>query len=245
MGLETLVPCDFCGAAIYPREFAAGTAIVVLKKRYCSQCMRRAVERGKPKPITSTPPPRSRKLVIGEHGCGLYSSEEERRALLLPFVRDGFQKQQKVLYFLEKPTPERILADFRDLEGPIQAYLHSGQLQILSAQHVQDAAGRIDPMALLLRITVALDRTIAEGSAGLRVVCDMTWALGRLSDPDMLVDFEMQLATIVAGGRCAALCQYDVDRFEPGPLHQVRKHHAVVLAKGMALDLLRPQAGRV
>src|SRR5262245_32442027 len=115
MGQETYVPCDFCTTAIASAEFTRGTAIVILKKRYCSTCMRKAVQRGKPKPITSTPPPRSRRLAIGEHGCGLYSSEEERRALLVPFVRDGLQKDQKVLYFLEKPTPERVLADFRDL----------------------------------------------------------------------------------------------------------------------------------
>jgi hypothetical protein len=245
MGLETLVPCDFCSKAINTREFAAGTAIVVLQKKYCSECMRKAVERGRPKPITSTPPPRSRRLAIGEHGCGLYSSEDERRGLLVPFVRDGIQKQQKVLYFLEKPSPERILADFRDLVVPVQVYLKNGQLQILSAENVQNAAGQIDPMALLLRITVALDRAIAQGAPGFRVVCDMSWALSQMNDPERLVEFERQLASIVAGGRCTALCQYDVEHFEPGPLHQIRKHHAVVLAKGMARDLIQPQAGSV
>src|ERR1051325_6179090 len=109
MGQEASAHCDFCGAAIATEEFTRGKACVILKKRYCPACMQTAVQRGKSKHESSTPPPRPRRLALGEHGCALYTSEEERRSALAPYVRDGLQKKQKVLYFLEQPTPERIL----------------------------------------------------------------------------------------------------------------------------------------
>jgi hypothetical protein len=243
MGQDSLVPCDFCGTAIATEEFTRGKACVILKKRYCPACMQTAVQRGKSKNEASTPPPRPRRLTLGEHGCAPYASEEERRAQLAPYVREGLQKQQKVLYFLEQPTPERILSDFRNAGVSVQPYLQSGQLQILSSATVKDAAGRIDPLDISLRMALSVDRAIAQAWAGLRIVCDMSWALQSMGDQEQLVEFEMALATLTSGGRCAALCQYDVERFEPGLLHQIRKNHAFVLAKGMAVRVQPELAG--
>jgi len=243
MGQENSVNCDFCGAEIATQEFTQGKACVILRKSYCPACMQTAVQRGKSKHETSTPPPRPRRLTLGEHGCALYMSEEERRSALAPYVRDGLHKQQKVLYFLEQPSPERILSDFRTVGASPQPYLQNGQLQILSAANVKDAAGRIDPMDISLRMALSVDRAIAQGWAGLRIACDMSWAIKGLGDLEQLVEFEMALATLAAGGRCAALCQYDIDLFEPGPLHQIRKKHAFVLAKGMAVRVEPELAG--
>jgi hypothetical protein len=92
-------------------------------------------------------------------------------------------------------------------------------------------------------MTQATEKAVSQGYAGLRILCDMTWALSSLLDSDRLIDFEVQLASLAAGGRCAALCQYNVYRFELGPLHLIRKNHAVLLAKGMAETMLKELVG--
>jgi hypothetical protein len=45
---ETLaVQCDFCTAGISPVEFEKGRAVRLLGKSYCSQCLDRAIEKGR------------------------------------------------------------------------------------------------------------------------------------------------------------------------------------------------------
>jgi hypothetical protein len=256
------VPCDFCGAPITPDKFTSGKAVVLLKKRYCPTCIQKAVQK---KRQAATPPPprpaeavakagaeamakagapkRTRRLTVGEHGCGLFASEEERRAQMTPFVKEGLLNGQRVLYFLDKPTPERILGDFNAAGFSAPTLLQNGQLQVLSASKLREARGGLDPRDVIARMTQSVEKAVAQGYDGLRILCDMTWALSSLLDSDRLVDFEVQLASLTARGRCAALCQYNVYRFELGPLHQVRKNHAVLLAKGMAETMLKELVG--
>ena len=241
--------CDFCGVPIPPEKFTQGKAVVLLRKKYCPACIQRAVEKSKAAPPPAPPPPpapapkRTRRLSVGEHGCGLYASEDDRRAQMTPFVREGLLHGQRVLYFLERPTPERILGDFHAAGFSAPTLLQNGQLQVLSASKLREARGGLDPQDVIARMTQSVEKAVAQGYDGLRILCDMTWALSSLLDSDRLVDFEIQLASLAAGGRCAALCQYNVYRFELGPLHQIRKNHAVLLAKGMAETMLKELVG--
>ena len=241
--------CDFCGVPISPETFTQGKAVVLLRKKYCPACIQQAVKKSREAPPPAPPPhpapapKRTRRLCAGEHGCGLYASEDERRAQMTPFVREGLLNGQRILYFLDKPTPERILGDFNAAGFSAQTLLHRGQLQVLSASKLREAQGGLDPQDVIARMTQSVEKAVAQGYDGLRILCDMTWALSSLLDSDRLVGFEIQLASLAAGGRCAALCQYNVYRFELGPLHQVRKNHAVLLAKGMAETMLREMVG--
>ena len=249
--------CDFCGAWVSQDKIRRGKAVVVLRKLYCPDCMRDAVRRKAaaaapppppplqvlaPEPATARPassPRATRRIVVGEHGCGLYSSDDERRAQMAPYVREGLLKDDGVLYFLDQPTPERILADFRAVGLAVQPFIRNGQLQVVSTAQLLEAAGSLHPRTLVTRMSKALDEAATRGFRRLRIVCDMTWALSSLIDVDRLVDYETHLAALVAGGLCSALCQYNIYRFEASSLHHVRRNHPVMLAKGTAETVLR------
>ncbi|HXX93948.1 MAG TPA: PilZ domain-containing protein [Planctomycetota bacterium] len=64
----TYVPCDFCKVQIHRKDFQEGRAVRVAGRHYCSQCMAKAIERGKNPdrpPDLRTPRPDSH-LVLGE-----------------------------------------------------------------------------------------------------------------------------------------------------------------------------------
>ena len=48
-------------------------------------------------------------LVPGDHLCCIYETEEERRAWLIPFIRQGLEHGERVLYILDAHTAEEIL----------------------------------------------------------------------------------------------------------------------------------------
>ena len=254
--------CDFCGTGIKPADFLAGRAVVIFQKRYCPDCMKEAVRRSKakreaaasavPAPLPAPPAPASpgvqaaprstRRLRVGEHGCGLYSTEEERRSQLGPYIREGLENGEKVIHFLKMPTPEKILADFRAVGLPAKPYLQNGQLEILQAVKLLGKPGEFVPAEMAARMLRAADRAIEDGYSRLRVVAEMTWALNSLIDSERLVEYERELTVLAVRGKCTALCQYNVYRFEASSLHNVRTCHPFVFAKGAAEAVLNEVA---
>ena len=53
-------------------------------------------------------------LEPGEHLCWLYETEEEHRAVLTSFIRQGLEREEKVLYIVDAHTAETVLGYLRD-----------------------------------------------------------------------------------------------------------------------------------
>jgi hypothetical protein len=249
--------CDFCGARIDSTDFENGRSVVLFQKKYCNRCMDEAIERDRakrssqavprfrpPPPLPPPPdvrpaPPVTRRLKVGEHGCGLYGSEDERRAQVAPFIAEGLRSRAKVIHFMNAPTPARVLGDFRTAGLLVQPYLQSGQLEILPASKILGNPARFDPESMVNRLALAADHAIGTGYSGLRVATDMTWALSSLIEAGRLVEFETKLGSLVGCGKCAILCQFNVYRFEASSLNNIRTNHSVVFAKGTAESVLK------
>jgi hypothetical protein len=185
-----------------------------------------------PKP---TPGPQAtRRLKVGEHGCGFYSSEEDRRYQLGPYLRDGLEGNEKVLHFLRAPSPEKILGDFRAANLNAREFLQSGQLEIVPVGKLLGASGTFEPTKVTERILQAADRALEDGYSRLRIAGEMTWALGSQIDFAALIEYEKTLTALAVRGKCTCLCQYNVYRFDAFTLGQVRKSHPYVFAKGTA-----------
>jgi hypothetical protein len=243
---DVRLQCDFCGRGIAPLDLIEGRAVVVFRKRYCPACMTETVRRSKaarpaPTPLPADPPaPRAtRRLKIGEHGCGLYGSEEERRAQLGPFLREGLESGDKVFHFLKIPTAEKVLGDFRAVGLQVQPYLKSGQLEIIPAAKLLGSAGNFVPSEMAARLRQAADRAFEDGYPRVRIAGEMTWALSSLIDSERLVEYEQELTVLALQGKFSALCQYNIYRFEASSLQRVRACHPFVFAKGTAETVLR------
>ena len=48
-------------------------------------------------------------LVPGDHLCHIYETEEEHRTWLMPFIRQGLKRGEKVVYIVDAHTPEEVL----------------------------------------------------------------------------------------------------------------------------------------
>jgi hypothetical protein len=248
---EDLLRCHFCARSIHPSELVGGRAVIIFQRLYCPLCMTAAVQKGKsnptappaplPKRAPATPAPRpapapmaTRRLKVGEHGCSFYSSEEDRRHHLGPYLREGLESGEKVLHFLKMATPEKILGDFRAVGLAAKPYLDSGQLEIVSVDRLLGKSGEFNPSRLADRILQASDQALEAGYSRLRIAGEMTWALNSLIDLASLVDFELKLTDLAVRGKCTALCQYNVYRFESHSLHAIRTKHPFVFVKGTA-----------
>jgi hypothetical protein len=53
-------------------------------------------------------------LGSGDYPCCPYETEEEHRAVLMPFLRQGLERGEKVVYIVDACTGEAILDYLRD-----------------------------------------------------------------------------------------------------------------------------------
>jgi signal transduction histidine kinase len=169
------------------------------------------------------------RLQAGDHLCCLYASEEEHRALLSPFMRQGLERHEKVLYLLDDHTAEQILA-YLDADGVEAApYLQRGQLTVRSSDSTYLPAGRFEPERMIALLRSETERAVAERYKALRVTGEMSWALKGLPGSDRIVEVEAKLNTFFPGSQCLAICQYDRRRFDPRVLLEVLETHPLAV----------------
>jgi len=168
-------------------------------------------------------------LGAGDHLCCIYGSEEEHRALVAPYLRQGLEREQKVLYITDENPPELILSYLRDEGVDADAALREGRLEILSAERTYLAGGRFDPGSMVRALREAAQRARAEGYALLRGSGEMGWALRGLPGSERLLEYEAMLNSLAREEGIIALCQYDRRRFPNRALLEVLATHPLVV----------------
>ena len=122
-------------------------------------------------------------LGTGDHLCCLYETEEERWAVLTPFLRQGLERGDKVVYILDARTAETVVGYLRDPSTSsgqaldAELYLTSGQLATFNRKDAYLREGVFDPDGMIALLRAEIERALDEGYSALRVTGEMTWAL--------------------------------------------------------------------
>jgi DNA-binding MarR family transcriptional regulator len=143
------------------------------------------------------------------HACGLYDSEQGRRALALAFVSEGLRQGDRCVVIGGRELREAIAAGARS---------HAAHGTLVLIEEYEQTA---DAQLALWR------RVFAEARAArqtVRVVGDAAWALSRMS-AEQLIDYEKRLEPLTRQARARVLCLYDA-RAMSGPdlLRTLRAH---------------------
>jgi two-component system cell cycle sensor histidine kinase/response regulator CckA len=168
-------------------------------------------------------------LKPGDHLCCLYETEEEHRALLTPFLRQGLGRGEKVFYIVDTRTAEAILSYLRDEGLEVEPYLESGQLSILTVDDAYMRDGVFDPDGMIALLRAETEQALAEGYPALHVTGEMAWALRGLPGSERLIEYESKLSTFFPDSRCLTICQYDRRRFDPALLLDVLATHPIAV----------------
>jgi PAS domain S-box-containing protein len=169
-------------------------------------------------------------LKPGDHLCCIYETEEEHRSVLTPFMKQGLERGEKVLYIVDKRTSEAILGYLREEGLDILPHLKSKQLSLLSSTETYIKKGKaFDPDGMISLLIEETRRALAEGYSALRVTGEMTWALKGSPGSERLIEYEAKLNSFFAEHKCLAVCQYDRNRFEAGLILGVLKTHPKVI----------------
>jgi PAS domain S-box-containing protein len=168
-------------------------------------------------------------LRPGDHVCLLYQSEEEYRDVLVPFLRHGLERGEKVLYIAYSHRAEAILGYLGADDFDVQPYVERGQLRIAGLADAYLRGGVFDPDQMMALWRSETERALAEGYTALRATGECNWAWHGLPGSERWIEYEARLNEIFNETRCLALCQYDQRHLPAAILLDVLSTHPICI----------------
>ena len=142
----------------------------------------------------------------GAHIAHFFRGEEERFAILAPYLHAGLEAGDQCILVAEPLASPIIMNRLRDTGLDVELAVNSGQLL------VSDGGTEVEEMASMFEDVISKSRD--AGREVIRIAGDMTWALGKMPSAKNLLEWEAFYDGHVGHhATFVALCQYDHSRF--------------------------------
>jgi AcrR family transcriptional regulator len=168
-------------------------------------------------------------LGDSRHICALFDGPEAESRALFPFVVDGLQLGDRVVWLSEdrEEIYDRLAAAF-DVAAPVG----SGQLDIRPWSESYLASGRFTASAMLRLIRDAISESAAAGYKQTRLVGEMEWAQDGVPGVEELITYEAGVDVIAGAPPNTVICSYDVRRHSASRIAAVLAAHDAAFVGG-------------
>ncbi|PTL35784.1 hypothetical protein CLG94_08490 [Candidatus Methylomirabilis limnetica] len=154
---------------------------------------------------------------VGSHFCNLYSNDEGRARLAIPFLKDGLESDQTCFLLATLGAQREMLRELEREGVDVKEAMERHQLIV--------ASGFPGAKQALAYFEKAFNEALKSRPGHVRLVGDMTWGLQSMPSVKELMDFEMRLNLFAKRFPMVAICQYDVRRFNGVAILHVLKCH--------------------
>jgi DcmR-like sensory protein len=167
------------------------------------------------------------------HVCAFFHNPEEQYRVLLPFVKDGFERGDRAFHVVD---PERRNEHLQRLKAagidtaPAES---SGQLKVCGWNEAHlDRAGSFDQHRMLALIEEELTLGAMQGFEVSRAIGHMEWALEDRPGVEDLLEYEARLNYILPRYKDPVICVYDIARFSGAVIVDILRTHPMVVIGG-------------
>ena len=175
-------------------------------------------------------------LQPGDHVCCIHESEEELQAIVAPYLWQGLEASEKVIYVSDIRTPGIVTEWLRGYGIDLNPRLESGQFKMLGSESTYIHGGTFDPDRMIASLGEEMRIALEEGYKALRVASEMTWALSGYAGSARLTEYESKLDLFFRDAACTGLCLYDRNQFPPKTLVEELATHPIVICGGEVCD---------
>jgi MEDS: MEthanogen/methylotroph, DcmR Sensory domain len=167
------------------------------------------------------------------HVCAFFHSDDEEYRVLLPFIKDGFERGDKAIHVV---NPDRCCDHMQRLAAigidPTAAQ-QSGQFELRTNAETYLRNGRFD-QDKMLEVFEQLASGNRQGGFPLsRIVCHMDWAGEGRSYVDNLVEFESRVNDVWRRHDDVVICVYDLAKFGGDTVIDIMRTHPMIIIGGM------------
>jgi hypothetical protein len=167
------------------------------------------------------------------HVCAFFKSNDEKYRVLLPFIKDGFQRGEKAIHVISPDQQRDHLQRLASVGIDPAVAQQSGQLDLRISTEAYLRDGRFDQDRMLEVFEQLASGTVREGFKRSRIVCYMEWAGDDRTHVDNLVEFESRVNDVWSRCNDAVICVYDLAKFGGDTVVDIIRTHPVIIVGGI------------
>jgi hypothetical protein len=127
------------------------------------------------------------------HICAFFNSIDEEYRVLLPFIKEGFERGDKAFHIVDPELRDEHLRRLESAGIDVVAAQQSGQFELRNWAEAYLRGGHFDQEKMLALIQEVLEGGNEQGYPLTRLVAHMEWALEDRPGVDDLVEYETRL----------------------------------------------------
>jgi len=146
-------------------------------------------------PRESNQPVRFAGSVLGprRHVCAFFHTQEEWYRVLLPFIKEGFDRGEKAFHIVDPNLRRDHLRRLESAGIAVEAVERNRQFELRNWADAYLLDGHFDQDRMLALIEEVLDGGTQQGFPLTRLIAQMEWALEDRPGVDDLVEYETRL----------------------------------------------------
>lgn len=173
-----------------------------------------------------------RTLKQTRHVCAFFNSREEQNKVLMPFLKEGVERGEKVLRIMDPGLHDDFLSAYRAGGIDVEAAEQNGQLEVRHWDETYLKDGCFDGERMIGLLKEGLDQN-REKFGLTRAVGNMEWALEPASGVTDLVEYETKLNVLMEGYSDPLVCVYDLNRHSASVVMDILRTHPMVIVGGV------------
>jgi hypothetical protein len=170
------------------------------------------------------------------HICAFFNSPEEEYELLLPFIREGFDRGEKAFHVVD---PKMRAEHVRRLEGAgidVDAVRQRGQFEFYDWEEAYLPGGHFDQDRMLAMWRETLEAASERGYPRTRLVAHMEWCLEERDGVSDLLEYEARYNLLPKPERDPVVCTYDLNRYSAAFIIDIMRTHPMIIVGGLLQD---------
>lgn len=181
------------------------------------------------KPVTLAGSP----LTHSCHVCAFFHTQEEKYQVLMPFIREGFEKGDRAFHIVNENQRAEHIRRLEQEGIDTTAAEAEGRLEVRHWQETYIKDGRFDQHLMI----ETLKEMIAPGKAPpgkiSRNIANMEWALEDVPGVHDIIEYEARLNQALPKQHDPVICTYDLSRFDASVVIDIMRTHPMVIIGGI------------
>jgi hypothetical protein len=166
------------------------------------------------------------------HICGFFRTSEEEYQLLLPFVKEGFERGEKAFHVVNPQLRDQHVRRLESVGIDVEGTEKSGQFELCNWEQAYLQDGRFDQDRMLDMWQEVLGGARQKGYPRTRLVAHMEWALEDREGVSDLIEYEARFNLIHDSGD-PVICTYDLRKFNGAVIMDVLRTHPSIIVGGI------------
>jgi len=172
---------------------------------------------------------------LGEkrHICAFFRGPEEEYRVLLPFIREGFERGEKAFHVVKPSLREDHVSRLEAVGIDVNRAEQDGQLKLCDWEEAYFPDGRFDQHRMLAMWQENLWGAKKGGFFRTRLVAHMEWSLENRQGVNDVLEYEAGFELMHKGHPDPVICTYDLNQYNGALLIDVMRTHPMIMIGGI------------